>query len=432
MAGDAGGARSGGDGRVPLDAEELAALDALRSRLPARHRLRSAISAVLITLAALIAPLSVVAVWVADDMADTGRYVQTVAPLASKPDVQAAVTANVTDAIMQRIDIDTLLSEVAPDKRPGVRAALGALGGPITEGVRNLVRQTVASFVASDAFRTLWVQLNRQAHTAFIGVLTGDTGSAVRVRGDAVQLNLAPVVEQVKKRLVDGGLTVASHIPQVRVEYTLLESADVQRARTGFRILQLAGNWLPWITLLLAGSGVLLAARRRRAVVTAALAVAAGIAALGVALSVFRIVYLDHLPTNIDQQTAGTVYDQMVRFLREAVLMLVVLGVVVALGVWVSGGGRWAVRVRAAWESGIAAVRQAAGVRAVPVGSWVHRYRHLLHWLVVLAAAAVLVLWSYPTGMVVFWIALAALGALAVVEFLDDRRRPGGPTGSAA
>ncbi|MFJ2960369.1 hypothetical protein [Streptomyces sp. NPDC087270] len=431
MAGDADGTHSEGASQAPLGAGERAELDALRAGLPARHRLRSALSAVLIVLAALLAPLSAVAVWVADDMANTDRYVRTVAPLASKPEVQAAVATTVTDAVMQRIDIDTLLSQVAPDKRPGLKAALGALGGPITEGIRDLVHQTVASFVASDAFKTLWTQLNRRTHAAFIGALTGNSDSAVRINGDAVTLDLAPVVEQVKQRLVDRGLTVASHIPRVHTDFTLLESDDVKRARTGFRVLQLAGNWLPVVTVLLAGGGVLLAARRRRALVTAALAIAAGAAVLGIGLTVFRIVYLDHLPTDVDERAAGVVYDQIVHFLRETVRTVIVLGVVVALGAWLSGAGRWAARVRSVWESGLAAAREATGVSLGPVGPWVHRYRHLLHWLVVLVAVVVLLLWSYPTGMVIFWIALAALAALAVVEFLDDRRRGGGPKASA-
>ena len=105
--------------------------------------------------------------------------------------------------------------------------------------------------------------------------------------------------------------------------------------------------------------------------------------------------------------------------------MVVVLGVVVALGAWLSGPGRWAMRARTMWESGIAAVRQGAGLASTgAVGPWVHRHRHLLRWCVVLVGAVVLLLWSYPTGLVIFWIALAALGALGVLEFLDDSRHP--------
>jgi hypothetical protein len=160
------------------------------------------------------------------------------------------------------------------------------------------------------------------------------------------------------------------------------------------------------VTVVLAAGGVLLAGRRRRAVVAAALGVAAGVAALGIGLSFFRIVYLDHLPANADTAAAG------------------------AAGAWLSGGGRWAGRVTAAWETGISAVRQAVGVTSLePVGPWVHRYRRALRWAVVAGAALALLLWSYPTGMVVFWIALVAVAVLTVVEFLDDDRRQGGAAG---
>jgi hypothetical protein len=191
-----------------------------------------------------------------------------------------------------------------------------------------------------------------------------------------------------------------------------------------------AGNWLPVVTVVLAAGGVLLAGRRRRAVVAAALGVAAGVAALGIGLSFFRIVYLDHLPANADTAAAGAAYDQIVRFLQASVRMVIALGVVVAVGAWLSGGGRWAGRVTAAWETGVSAVRQAVGVTSLePVGPWVHRYRRALRWAVVAGAALALLLWSYPTGMVVFWIALVTVAVLTVVEFLDDDRRQGGAAG---
>lgn len=423
----------GGPGDRPLSADERAELAALRRRAPGRPWWRTTLSALLITLAAVLAPLGAVAVWIADEMADTDRYVATVAPLARHPDVRAAVTDRVTDAAMAKIDIDSLLSRVAPSDRPRLERALGGLQGPITSGIRDFVRQTVANFVASDAFARTWEQLNRQAHAAFTGALTGSGDTAVRVQGDAVVLDLEPVVAQVKQRLLDRGLSVASVIPEVRTDYTLVESKDVQRAQTGFRVLQVAGNWLPVVTVVLASAGVLLAAHRRRALVAAALGVAAGVAVLGIGLSVFRIVYLDHLPADTNQAAAGAVYDQMTRFLRMTVRMVIVLGVLVAVGAWLSGAGRWATRVRSAWETGIGAVRQAVGPSTTgPVGPWVHRYRHALRWVVVVGAGLAVLLWSYPTGLVVFWIALVAVGVLAVVEFLDEGARGGGSRDGAA
>ena len=64
------------DDHGSLDDDERAELAALRTRFR-RHRLRSFLSALLITLAAVLAPLSAVAVWIADEMADTDRYVAT-------------------------------------------------------------------------------------------------------------------------------------------------------------------------------------------------------------------------------------------------------------------------------------------------------------------------------------------------------------------
>lgn len=427
---DVPGGGGTGPGGGPLGADERAELEALRRRFPARRRWRAALSALLITLAAVLTPLSAVAVWIADEMADTDRYVATVAPLARHPDIQDAVTDRVTDAAMAKIDLDALLSQVAPGDRPRLERALGGLRGPITSGIRDFVRQTVAGFVASDAFAALWEQLNRQAHAAFTGALTGSGDSAVRVKGDAVVLDLEPVVAQVKERLLGRGLGAASAIPEVRTDFTLVESRDVRRAQTAFRVLEVLGNWLPVVTVALAAVGVWLAARRRRALVAAALGIAAGAAVLWIGLSVFRVVYLNHLPAQVSQPAAGTAYDQIVRFVRATVRLVIVLGVVVALGAWLSGRGRWAVRVRDAWESGIAAVRRAVGLATTgPVGPWVHRYRYVLRWAVVAGAVLAVLLWSYPTGRVVFWIAVVAVVVLAVVEFLDDQDAAAGSAG---
>ncbi|MEU6849231.1 hypothetical protein ABZ901_04755 [Actinacidiphila alni] len=422
MAATAGGPVSGAG---PLDDGERAELTALRARvagLTSRHRLRSFFSAVLITLAAVFAPLSAVAVWVADVVGSTDRYVQTMAPLADNPHVQAGIADRVTSAVMDRVDLDSLLSSVTPSDRPGIEAALGGLSGPIGAGVKDFVHGTVLTFVSSGAFSTVWEQLNRQAHTAIVDALTGSNDSAVQVENNTVTLDLAPVVATVKQQLVDRGLKAAASIPEVRTDFTLVKSDEIGRVKTGFRALQLAGDWLPVVAVVVAGAGVLLAVRRRRALVAAALGIAAGVAVLGIALALFRTFYLDHLAPDVHHAAAAAVYDQVVRFLRASVRMVITLGVVVALGAWLSGPGRWAVRVRAMWESGIAAVREAAGVTSLgPVGPWVNRFRVWLRWAVVAVASVVLALWSYPTGMVIFWIAVVALVGLAVVEFLDER-----------
>ncbi|TGB07530.1 hypothetical protein [Streptomyces sp. MZ04] len=429
---DAADAADDGTPSDALSTTERAELAELRTRVAAmearaalaakgrKHRTRSFFAGVLITVAALLAPLGAVAVWASGIVGDTDRYVATVAPLASDPDVQAGVTKQVTDAVMERVDVKLLLQQVAPADRPRLEAALGRLEGPLTSGLRGLVESVTARFVTSDAFGTLWTELNRRVHQTVDEALTGSGDGAVKLKGDKVTVDLAPVVEQVKHRLVDSGLTVASRIPEVHTDFTVMTSDQIGKAKTGFRLLQLMGAWLPVIAVLLAAGGVLLAVRRRRALITAALAVAVAVGILGIGLSVFRAFYLDAVPASISPAAAGSVYDALTGFLRTTVRTTVTLGALVALGAWLSGPGRWAVKARGMWRAGIGAVRGAAGVPTGPVGPWVHDHKTWLNWAVLLLTALAFALWDHPTGMVTFWLALGLLALLAVIEFLDS------------
>ncbi|OKK23370.1 hypothetical protein AMK09_08875 [Streptomyces sp. CB02488] len=412
---------------------EQSELDALRTRMaaleserarPPRHRGRSFLAAVLITVGCLLAPLSVVAAWAADQVGDTGRYVDTVAPLASDPDVQDAVAGRVTDALMTRIDLPALLADVAPADRPRLEKALGQLGDSLEGAVRSFVHDKAHAVVSSDAFATVWTEANRRAHSAVDKALTGKGGEAVELTDDAVTLDLAPVIDQVEQRLVDAGLTAAGRIPEIHTDITLVRSDDIGKVKTYLRVLQFLGNWLPVIAVLLIAAGVLLAVRRRRALVAGSLGAAAAAGVLGIGLRVFRAVYLDALPADVSQGAAGAVYDAMTHFLQTTVRMVVAVGVVIALAAWLTGPGRRAGLVRRLWVTGIAAVRSTAdgaGLRTGPVSPFVRRRRTWITWVLVAASLLVYLLWSRPTGWVVVGIALCLLFLLAVVEFLAAR-----------
>ncbi|WP_225094945.1 hypothetical protein [Streptomyces sp. CoH27] len=399
----------------------VAALENARAR-PPRHRVSSFVAAVLIVIGCVLAPLSVVAAWAADEVDDTGRYVATVAPLASNPDVQNAIANRATDALMTHLDLPSLLSGVVPQDLPRLKRALGGRLGDALEGaVRSFVHDQARKVAASDAFKTVWFEGNRRIHSTLDKALTGSGGGAIQLKNNAVTLDLGPVIDRVKQRLVDAGMTVAGHIPAVHTDITLVRSDEVGKVKTYVRLLQLAGNWLPVLAVLLVAAGVLLSVRRRRALVAGCLGVAVATGVLGIGLRVFRVIYLDRLPADVSPKAAGAVYDALTHFLQTAVRMVVALAVVVALGAWLTGPGRYAGLVRRLWTSGIGAVRATAdhaGLRTGPVGPFVRRYRTWITWLLVAASLVVYLLWTYPTGWVVVGIALCLLFVLAVVEFL--------------
>ncbi|KUN00067.1 hypothetical protein AQI95_35445 [Streptomyces yokosukanensis] len=420
------------DGSSHADGDaERSELQALRARVgalesertrPPRHHVKSFVAAVLIVIGCVLAPLSVVAAWAADQVGDTDRYVATVAPLASDPAVQDAVADRATDALMSHLDLPALLADAAPQDRPLLQKALGGRLGDAVEGaVRSFVHDKAREVAASHAFKTVWTDANRRIHSSLDKALTGSGGGAVQLKNDTVTLDLGPLVDRVKQRLVDAGMSVAAHIPAVHTDFTLATSDQVGKVRTYVRLLQLAGNWLPVLAVVLIAVGVLLSVRRRRALVAGCLGAAVATGILGVGLRVFRVIYLDRLPADVSQDAAAAVYDTLTHFLQTTVRMVVALGVVIALGAWLTGPGRYAGLVRRLWTSGIGAVRATAdraGLRTGPVGPFARRHRTWITWILVAVSLLVYLLWSYPTGWVVVGIALCLLFALAALEFL--------------
>lgn len=420
-------------------ADELAVLRARVAALeaekpaarPPHHRVRSFFSALLIVIGCILIPLGIVASWTASIVGDTDRYVQTVTPLASDPDVQAAVANRVTNVVMEHIDLPALLEGLAPEERPLAEKALGKLGGSLESALSSFVHDRTQDIVASPAFETIWTDANRAIHTSLDRALTGSDEGAVKIETDTVTIDLAPVIERVKARLVESGLDVAAKIPEIHTDFTVVKSDDIGKVKTAFSLLQAMGAWLPVIAVLLVVAGVLLAVKRRRTLVAAALGVAFAAIVLGVALTVFRTVYLNALPATVSPAAAGSVYDTLIRFLRTSVRVFATLGILIALAAWLSGPSRPAVLVRGLWHSGISATRSTAdhaGMRLGPVGPFVRRYRTWITWILVAGAAAALVFWSYPTGAVVVGLALALLFALAIVAFLAEEPAEQPPT----
>ena len=69
----------------------------------------------LIVAGCVLAPVSVLAVWTANQVSDTGRYVANMAPLLKDPAIQNALTGKLTRQIVTQIDVKRLTSQVAAE-----------------------------------------------------------------------------------------------------------------------------------------------------------------------------------------------------------------------------------------------------------------------------------------------------------------------------
>jgi len=402
----------------------------------AHHHVRglSVVSAVLVVLACVLAPLSVTSVWANRIISNTDQYVKTVEPLVRDPAVQAALTDEVTQAVLDNIDVQGVTKDAldALARQRGVpssvAAAIPGLQLALVNGVNGFVHDQVAKIVASDQFAQVWDAVNRAAHDQIVRLLSGEQGGAVTAQGDTVTLNLAPVIAQVKRALVDQGFSLADKVPTVNKTFVLVQSKSVTHAQGAYKLLNKLGVWLPIIALALLIGGVLLASDRRRALMLGGLGLAAAMIVLGMALAVARTWYVNETPGNVlTPDAAGSVFDTLVRFLRSSLRAVGVLGLVLAFAAFLSGPSTAAVKTRRGFTQGIGSLRgsaEAAGWQTGPVGAWTYAHRRALRLTAAILGGVVLMFWNQPTAGVVVGVAVVVLLVLVVIEFLGRPPHP--------
>lgn len=410
---------------------------------PPRHRTwpRTTVGYVLIALAALLAPLSVVAVWANSQVSDTERYVQTVAPLASDPAVQAAVTTNITNVVFQYLDVQGLTQQAVDAIKssgrlpPAAASRLDGLVGPITDGVRNFTQSQVSNVVQSQAFADAWVAANRTAHTSLVNALTGDNSGPVVVQGDTVSVQLATLITTVKQQLVSRGFSLAERIPAVNAQFTIFQSADIPKIQRGYKLLNTLGYWLPFIVLGLGVIGIYLVPHHRRAAIVAGLALAGGMLLVAILLALVRHRYLNAVPAaQLPPDAAAVLFDTIVRFLRETLRAIALIGVALAAGAFLTGPSVTATAVRRAstWAAvGTRTGLSRLGLHMPAVSDWVALRASVIRAVAVAVGVVVLIAPAYLTPSFVAWVVIGLLVVLFLIAVLGAPEPPRRPVGTA-
>ncbi|MBO3750175.1 hypothetical protein J5X84_29175 [Streptosporangiaceae bacterium NEAU-GS5] len=394
-----------------------------RLRRPNR-RWRNVTGVILVVLGCLVLPFALTGVWAAAQVSDTSRYVENVAPLASDPQIQAAVTDRVTNEIMKYLNVPAILNDVVTALEgkglpPKVGDRLEGLAGPLAGGVRGFLHDKIGDVVRSDAFRRVWIEVNKVAHTQLQAVLSGHGSQAIKLSGNTVNLDLGPIINRVKQRLVAAGLGVAANIPDIHPTIKLFSSPDLVKWQTAYQWLTTLRWVLPIVALVLIVLGVYVAPSHRRVLVGAGLGVGVAMFAVAVGLTLGRSAYLTSIGEHGLKTVAGAdVFDTLVRFLRSGLRTILVLGLVVAAAAFMAGPSVTAVNTRAAVTSGIVRLRRLSHLETGRVGAWLHLNIVLARIAVVAVAVLVFVFWDRPTGLVVLVIALLTLVALGLLELV--------------
>lgn len=387
---------------------------------------RRIVAAVLVVLSAVLACASVPALYLRSEVLDTGRYVATVAPLASDPAIQAEVSNKVTAQISQAVDIDgitldalTELGKVAPR----VAAVISGLAPAVAEQTRSLIHSAVSRFVGSPQFQDLWIQANRVAHQGIVNLATGNAGGAMNIdESGTVSISTREIIARVKTLLVERGMEVAARIPEVDSQITLLQSPELVRAAEAIRTLDRTAPILAWMTVLSAVGAIAVAPRGRRGRTTSrvGLGLAVAMALLALGLSIGLDIFRSTIPSaTVSPAAAQSFLNALLAPLRTGVRLVFVVGLLIAVAAFLSGNSRTAKFVRqGAARTGDYVTGKAGAGQPRPWQLRLARFRRTLEATVAGIAVLVLILWQYPTAAVAIWTAVLAGLAVLLIELL--------------
>lgn len=373
--------------------------------------------AILLVLGTVLTPISILALFVKNQISDTSRYVQTVKPLSSNPAIQSYVADDVSKELFAQVNVGKYVREALPDRAQ-------PLAGPLTGALQSFVREATLRIIKSQQFQKLWLDANRVAHTQLVNVLTGEKSGAVTATSNgAVTVDLSAVTVQVKQRLESTGIDLFSKIPINKIggKITVFESKDLYKARRAMGVLDTLAFVLPFIVVACFGGAIYLSRSRRRGFVESAIGFILGAASLALLLNVGRSVYLNAATgQGLPHDAAAAMYDTLVRFLHTSVRAALSFSIIVIIAVFFAGPSqfsRWfrsRVRQAASW---LGEQSDHAGWTWLSANTFVARRKAVLRVIVAAIAFLALFRWKHPSPSVILWIAIVTLVVLAVIEF---------------
>ena len=315
--------------------------------------LRWTASIVLLVLLAVLAFTTVPAFYLRTQLLNTDRYVATVAPLASDPAIQAEITDKVTSQITGAVDIEGITQDALTElsqATPRVAPLITGLAPVITQQTTDLIHSAVGGFVGSTQFQDLWTRVNRESHQALVSAASGSNDGAVSISdsGD-VTISTKDIIDAVKANLTERGLGIASRIPSIDGQITVAQVPNLAQALTAIGTFDRLSPLLGWAAALCAVGAVAVApsGARRRALGLAGLSVAAAMALLAVGLVVVRSLYLNAIPSDaLTPAAAQTLFDTVLDPLRTTLRLVFVLGLLVAVAVFLAGRSPSAIWIR--------------------------------------------------------------------------------------
>ena len=306
---------------------------------------RSISSLIVFVLAAALTIPALVGHWGHRTVIDAGRYIETVGPLASSPEVQEAVAGAVTQAVLDKVDtekqVDELLTGLFPD-----RPVIQGLSAPIAAGVNSAIAALIDRFVTSDAFQEVWLKLNTALQRGIVAVLSGETDGTVKLEGDQIVLDVSSLLGDVQTYLVDQGISAAGNItiPDNDRTIVLAEAPALAQLRLVYSLTSPLLEWLPLVIAALFALSIFLARRRARTTVATGIALLVAGVLVWQGLGIGETVFVDQLAGTVFAPASTVFWNTLFVYLVAGTKAISLIGIAVIFAGWLSGrtsSARW-------------------------------------------------------------------------------------------
>jgi putative oligomerization/nucleic acid binding protein len=176
----------------------------------------------LLALGALLAFLSVFAIWVERQALDTGEWVNTSGHLIRNQTIRAALSEYMVEQLYENVDVEKKVEEALPKE-------VKELAGPAASGLRQVAGPGVEKVLETGTAQGLWETANRTAHEQLMAVLE-NRKEAVSTANGEVKLNLGSLLTNLAGQ-VGLGKSLAEELPPDAGQITILKSEQLKTAQ---------------------------------------------------------------------------------------------------------------------------------------------------------------------------------------------------------
>jgi hypothetical protein len=305
------------------------------------HRLawRTWVPWALVVLAAVIALVAALNVWVKRQALSTNNFTNASAQLLENDQIRGALSVYLVNQLYANVDVSAALEQRLPPQAKGLAPTIaGALQQPAV--------QATDALLARPRVQTLWRESVRRAHEAFLALLNGKHNLLVSTNGQVV-LDLRPLVKQVAERFGLSGDRL-KQLPPDAGQIVILKGNQLETARRSVKVVRVLSYFLLFLVLALFAAAIWLADGRRRK-----LLMGCGVSVLIVGLIVLVVrryagnYLVDALTNNPEQKhPISAVWAIETQLLRNVGINAVVYGIGIMFAAWIAGTSRAATWIR--------------------------------------------------------------------------------------